>query len=148
MRSMSNYYNVFTDGGARGNPGPGAAAYVIEICQDKKCQVIEEKHKYLGAVTNNQAEYQALILAIESVIKKDRSDQIIFHLDSQLIVEQMNGRYKVKNNALILMYTKAKELVSKTQRKITFIYIPREQNKRADKLVNQALDEGIGAALE
>ena|SRR3990167_8397401 len=145
---MSNYYNVFTDGGARGNPGPGAAAYVIEICQDKKCEVVEEKHKYLGVVTNNQAEYQALILAIEVVIKKDRLDQIIFHLDSQLIVEQMNGNYKVKNSALIPMYNQAKELLSKTQCKITFIYLPREQNKRADKLVNQALDEGITAKVE
>lgn len=145
---MSNYYNVFTDGGSRGNPGPGAAAYVIEKCHDKNCTIIQEKHKYLGAVTNNQAEYQALVMAVEEITSMERLDQIIFHLDSQLIVEQMNGRYKIKNPALIPLHSRVKELLSKSKYNLAFIYIPREQNKRADKLVNQALDEGITAKAE
>ena len=145
---MSDYYNIFTDGGARGNPGPGAAAFVIEECQDKKCKVINERHKFLGTVTNNQAEYQALLLATEEIVNYKCLNQIIFHLDSQLIVEQMNGRYRVKNSALIPLRNKVKELLSKTKCDIIFIYIPREQNKKADKLVNQAIDEGVSAAAE
>lgn len=142
------FYNVFTDGGSRGNPGSGAAAYVIEKCHDKVCTIIQEKHKYLGTVTNNQAEYQALVMATEEITKIECLDQVVFHLDSQLIVEQMNGRYKIKNEALIPLHNKAKELLSKLKCSIAFIYIPREQNKRADKLVNQALDEGITAKAE
>lgn len=145
---MSNFYSVFTDGGSRGNPGPGAAAYVIEKCHDKVCNIIQEKHKYLGVVTNNQAEYQALVMAVEGITGLECLDQIIFHLDSQLIVEQMNGRYKIKNAALIALQGRVKELLSKSKCDLAFIYIPREQNKRADKLVNQALDEGIAAIAE
>lgn len=145
---MDEVYNVYTDGGARGNPGPAGCAAVIERCVGKTCQKISAKHKFIGEATNNQAEYRALIMALELLIDIKPGSRVNFYLDSQLVVEQINGNYKVKNQAIAELYKKASWLISHIKIKPVFVYISRERNKAADKLVNQAIDEGITAKAE
>ncbi|MEK7166962.1 MAG: ribonuclease HI family protein [Patescibacteria group bacterium] len=124
---------IYTDGGARGNPGPGGIGVVIKY-NDK----ILEFSKFIGNSTNNQAEYKAVILALEEA-KKLKIQEIDFYSDSELIVNQLNRKYKIKNKDLSFLFIQVWNL-SLNFKKITFTHIPREQNKEADKLVNQALD--------
>lgn len=140
---MIDLYKVYTDGGARGNPGPAGCGIVIEKCQGNKCENVFEIGKYIGKATNNQAEYTALIIAIEKLLESDDALATSFNLDSQLVVEQLNGNYKVKNENIKPLYKKINSLLDKLNTKYTFTYIPRERNKLADKLVNKILDERI-----
>ena len=135
-------YTLSTDGGARGNPGPAGAGAVI---QDAKNETVREISEYLGEVTNNQAEYQALILGLEAleslgVLGKD----ILVRMDSELIIEQMKGHYKVKNEGLKPLYQRARAIVAALGGTVTFTHVLRQYNKRADALVNQAVDTAIG----
>lgn len=136
-----NIISVYTDGGSRGNPGKGATGVVIY--QDIK--VVGELSKYLGIVTNNEAEYEAVIEALgwlethPEIIAK--SSSIHFFLDSLLVCSQLKGLYKVKNERLQLLCIKAKQIEAKIDLKIAYQHIPREKNKAADKLVNQTLDK-------
>ena len=139
---------VFSDGGSRGNPGPAAIGVVIRFEDD----IIKEISNYLGTKTNNQAEYEAVVAALEWIrkdlplaidinITEDQDTEIDCFLDSQLVVEQLNGRYKIKNEGLRPLFDKVRELIAELGGKVTFKYIPREENKDADTLVNRALDE-------
>ncbi|NMB70248.1 ribonuclease HI family protein [candidate division WWE3 bacterium] len=130
--------NINTDGGSRGNPGPGAIGVVINNENDKP---IYEMGKTIGYCTNNEAEYTALI---EALIKaKDfKATHLTMRLDSELVVKQLNGQYKVKNDRILVLWKKAKELASGFA-VISFVHVPREKNKEADKLVNDALDAEI-----
>ena len=119
---------VFTDGGARGNPGPAAIGVVIG---DKNYS------KYIGRRTNNQAEYEAIIFALEQA-KKLKLQELEINLDSELACKQLNREYKVKDKDLQPLFIKALNLSLDFQ-KIIFKHIPREQNKKADKLVKQEL---------
>ena len=119
---------VFTDGGARGNPGPAAIGVVIG---DKNYS------KYIGRRTNNHAEYEAIIFALEQA-KKLKLQELEINLDSELACKQLNREYKVKDKDLQPLFIKALNLSLDFQ-KIIFKHIPREQNKKADKLVNQEL---------
>lgn len=130
-------YKLYTDGGARGNPGPAGIGFVL--FEDD--QNIYEFKKYIGECTNNVAEYMALITALMYASQKEIKNVKCF-LDSELVVKQLNGLYKVKHKDMIQLYNKVQELV-KLFDKVTFANIPREQNKIADSLVNQALDEQI-----
>jgi ribonuclease HI len=148
---------VHTDGGARGNPGPAAVGIVIERCQmpNSKCQVVHEFGKKIGEATNNVAEYSAVIEALiyinsqilpaqAGVNRKSLIDQevlIDFFLDSTLVVNQLNGLFKVKEFHLRELLTKVRVLENEIGGQITYSYIPREQNRRADFFVNKALDE-------
>jgi ribonuclease HI len=123
---------IFTDGGARGNPGPGGIGVVIKY-DDK----VLEFSKFIGNSTNNQAEYKAVILALEEA-KKIKAKEIDFYLDSELVVNQLNKKYKIKNQDLSLLFIQIWNLSSNFN-KITYTHIKREQNKEADKLVNKAL---------
>lgn len=139
---IPNCLNIFCDGGARGNPGPAAAGFVVKDCQGK---VLVEKAEYLGKGTNNVAEYQGVIKSLEWLIKNlkfinKKALTINFFLDSQLIVNQLMGRYKIKQPHLQQLAIKVKELESQLQAQIRYQYIPREKNSRADYLLNQALD--------
>jgi len=127
--------SIFTDGGARGNPGPAAIGVVIK--EGKK--TIKEYGCYIGETTNNQAEYQALISALESA-KDLGAQEIDLNMDSELIVKQIKGEYKVKNADLAPLFLKFYNLKIGLK-KFTVRHIPREKNKEADKLVNGALDE-------
>ncbi len=124
---------IFTDGGARNNPGPGGIGVVIKY-DDK----VLKFSKYIGHSTNNQAEYLAVILALEEA-KKINAKEIDFYLDSELVVNQLNRKYKVKNQELSVLFIKVWNL-SLEFKKITFTHIPREQNKEADRLANLAMD--------
>lgn len=137
-----NNINVFTDGGARGNPGPAASGVYIEEETGKE---IASFGVYIGNTTNNVAEYTAVIEALrwllkhkEKIITEDIS--INFFLDSQLVVFQLNGLYKVKNELLHSLFKKIRELELQIQKSIRYSHIPREQNKKADREVNRALD--------
>ncbi len=124
---------LHTDGGARGNPGPAGIGAVLEV--DGK------KHgykKYIGEGTNNQAEYKALILGLEKA-KDAGAQEIECFLDSELVVKQLNREYKVKDKELGVLFVKVWNLMQ-VFKKVTFKHIYREQNKEADKLVNEAID--------
>lgn len=127
-------YTIYSDGGARGNPGPAAIGVVIY--QNKK--VITTIARCIGETTNNQAEYQAIIAGLEKVLEL-QGQEIECFLDSELVVKQLRHEYKVKNKDLASLFVKAHNL-SLQFKKISFKHIPREDNKAADKLVNQALD--------
>ena len=125
---------IFADGGARGNPGPAASGYVI-TAED---QILETGGQYLGETTNNQAEYQAVKLALEAA-SKFQPTEIQFNLDSELVVRQLNGLYKVKNQQLKPIHEAIKELI-KLYPRVTFTHVRREYNQLADAEVNRILD--------
>lgn len=127
---------LYTDGGSRGNPGPSAAAFVICNLDDS---VVEKSGIYLGLSTNNRAEYQALRLGLERA-KELGTQQLSVFMDSQLVVNQVNGTYKVKNPDLAPVHQEVIAL-ARLFKEVSFTYIPRELNKLADKEVNRILDE-------
>ncbi len=136
---MSKYI-VYTDGGARGNPGPAGIGAVIK--NDKE-EVVHEIKKYIGEATNNQAEYWAVIFALEWVLANSKNPARVTHyLDSQLVEQQLKGNYKVKNEALRPLFLRCLELVEKIGN-VNFTHVPRRDNKRADALVNEALDKEL-----
>ncbi|MBI4032340.1 ribonuclease HI family protein [Candidatus Berkelbacteria bacterium] len=133
---------TYTDGGARGNPGPAGAGVVV---QDGAGNTLAELAKPLGQMTNNQAEYWGLIFALEQVrelatVQGLSAPSVTCYLDSELIVQQMNGLYKIKNEGLKPLYGRVRELVMTLGGTVTFSHIPRRQNKRADELSNDAMD--------
>jgi len=128
---------IHTDGGARGNPGPAAIGVVIEEGKE-----IAGFGKRIGETTNNVAEYTAVIEALTYVASlKIQKPLINFFLDSTLVVNQLNGLYKVKESHLRELVTKVRILESEVGGEVTYSYIPREENRRADFFVNKALDE-------
>lgn len=131
---------IHTDGGARGNPGPAGIGAVIVVGG----KTLRFK-KYIGHATNNQAEYRAVILALEEA-KKIGGQELKFFLDSELVVRQLNEEYKIKDAELGKLFVQVWNLRQQFRR-ITFAHVPREQNRAADALVNQAIDEAIAARL-
>jgi len=133
---------LFSDGGSRGNPGPAACSFIAE----KNGKIIFSQSKYLNVQTNNVAEYYGVLLALKWLIKysgTNNIDQVIFHLDSLLIANQLNGIYKIKNENLKTYYLNIKKLEEKIQSKILYKHVYREKNKMADLLVNKCLDENF-----
>ena len=126
---------LHTDGGARGNPGPAGIGVVLELDQDKKTF-----KKYIGESTNNQAEYQALILGLTEA-KKAGASEVDCYLDSELVVKQLKREYKVKNEGLAPLFIQVWNL-SQQFKKVKFFHVFREDNKAADQLVNEAINEG------
>ncbi len=126
---------LFADGGSRGNPGPGASGYVILGPEDK---VLHAEGVYLGKTTNNQAEYKSLLLGLKTA-KQTGAKIVSVYMDSQLVVNQMNGVFKVKHRELLPLHTEAQE-IAKTFEKVSFSFVPREFNQLADAEVNKALD--------
>ena len=128
---------IFSDGGARGNPGPAAIACLITA---ENGSVVMAKSRYIGLHTNNQAEYEALIMALESAMTLG-AEEAVCHLDSELVSKQLNGEYAVKNPALKQMWNKVQELKWRFK-KVCFVNVPRANNfiQKADKLVNETLD--------
>ncbi|MBI4062302.1 ribonuclease HI family protein [Candidatus Gottesmanbacteria bacterium] len=127
---------IHTDGGARGNPGPAAIGVVIE---DSGRKTITEFGKRIGVTTNNVAEYTAVREALRS-IKKEEGIEVDFFLDSTLVTNQLNGRFKVKDMKLRELLFDIRSLEQGLGGNIHYHVIPREQNRRADFLVNRALD--------
>lgn len=131
-----NYY-IHTDGGSRGNPGHSGAGAVIKDISEN---IVIEISEYLGIQTNNYAEYSSLLLAIEKCLELGiNQSKIEIFMDSKLVVEQVNGRWKVKSENIKILNIKIMELL-KFFKEISIIYIPREKNKHADLLANKAMD--------
>lgn len=128
---------VHTDGGARGNPGPAAVGVVIEDVSSGS--MIAEFGKYIGETTNNVAEYMAVCEALRSS-KGKGATEINFFLDSVLVVNQLNGNFKVKDTKLRELLLQVRILEQELGVTVAYHVVPREQNRRADFLVNQALD--------
>ncbi len=134
---------IHTDGASRGNPGPGGAGVVF--CNEKG-EVVRTHHQYLGdKVTNNEAEYQAVIIALKKFIalfgkKLAANSQIELRCDSELLVKQLKGEYKISNPRMQDLFIQIWNLKVDFG-KITFKSIPREKNKEADRMANEALDE-------
>ena len=126
---------IYTDGGSRGNPGPAAAGVVFI---DEKGKILKEYSHYLGEVTNNQAEYEAVIFALQKA-KQLKIKEIELRVDSELIGRQLLGKYKIKDPDLQPLFIKAWNL-RLDYNKVDIKIIPREENKAADKMVNMELD--------
>lgn len=135
---MSKKLIIYTDGGARNNPGPAGIGAVL---MDENKKVIAEISEYIGLATNNQAEYKALLAAIRKA-QELKAEEIEFYLDSELVVKQMNREYKVRDKDLAQIFLKIYN-ISLGFKKISFAHVPRELNKEADKLVNEAIDKGV-----
>lgn len=133
---------IYTDGGARGNPGPAAIGVVF--C-DETGKILKKYSNYIGEATNNIAEYQAALFAMQKakvLFGKDESKRmdIEFRLDSELVVKQMNHEYKIQEETLQSLFFKIWNLMLDFG-SVKFIHIPREKNKEADALVNEELDK-------
>lgn len=128
-----------TDGGARGNPGPAAAGWVVK---DENGKLLLEHGQYLGETTNNVAEYTALIEALKSASLLGATDVEIF-MDSELIVKQMSGEYKIKQPHLQELAGQVRRLLTDFDN-YTFKHVLRAYNKEADRMVNQAIDKALG----
>ena len=135
MQEWPKQVKVYTDGASRGNPGPSAIGMVF---YDSSDNILEEYGEKLGEQTNNFAEYMAVIRSLE-ICLKNKVDVIDFYSDSQLMVRQMTGEYKVKAPQIKELFLQAQELKRKFQT-VRFYHVRREFNKEADALANQALD--------
>lgn len=131
-------YRLYTDGGARGNPGPAGLGVILK---DGNGNTVVEVSSYLGRATNNEAEYKALLLGLKTAVEKDVED-ISCYLDSLLVVNQLNGLYKVKNAKLKKLFDEALLLRFKFK-SVKFEHVSRDKNKRADELVNMVLDKQL-----
>ena len=127
---------LFTDGGARGNPGPAASAFVLEAADGT---VLDARGSAIGVATNNVAEYRALVDGLRRAIEVG-VDELEVVSDSELLVRQMRGEYRVKNETLRRLFVEASALAQQIGR-VTYTAVRREHNELADRLVNQALDE-------
>ena len=129
---------VYSDGGARGNPGPAAIAF---LALTETGEVVKADSSFIGTHTNNQAEYDALNAALQFAIAA-KAEEVVCHLDSELVVKQLNGEYSVKNLELQKLWRKARELRGYLK-KVSFVNVPRSNPyiSRADELVNKTLDE-------
>ncbi len=132
---------IFCDGGARGNPGPAGIGFLIKT---EEGEILHQEGKFIGRATNNVAEYRAILATFNWLNKNSRVtyhvSRITFFLDSKLVVNQLNGFYKVKNSNLIDLIIKARAKEGELKAEIEYRYLSREKNKEADGLVNQALD--------
>lgn len=146
---MAKQLAVFADGGARGNPGPAAIGFVI---RDSSGKIIHQQGKYIGKATNNVAEYQAVIEALKWIkssipaLPAGRQypvSSIQFFLDSKLIVNQLNGLFKVKEIKMRNLIIKVRQLEREAGGNVSYQTIPREKNSLADSLVNRAIDKEI-----
>lgn len=128
--------NIYTDGACHGNPGPAAIGVVIT---DDHQKVLATVSDYIGHGTNNKAEYSAVVRALELAIRLN-PEEVVLYLDSELVVRQLNGSYKVKSRSILPLYNKASELLKKFPR-ISVMHIGRELNTEADALATAALQK-------
>lgn len=136
---MKNIVNIFTDGASRGNPGLSAAGIVIK---DANNNILNVSGKFLGIHTNNYAEYTALIESLEILESSGiQPEKINFFLDSELVVKQISGKYKIKNKDLIKLSLNFMKKISSLKIPFEINYIPRKENVIADKLANEAIDK-------
>ncbi len=138
---MIKKLRIHSDGGARGNPGPAGIGAVLEGWDQANHQwkIVKKIKRFLGEATNNQAEYQALIAALEAA-KELKAVEVECFLDSELLVRQLNHQYRVKDQELALLFLAVWNLAT-AFRRISYHHLRREKNQEADRLVNEAIDE-------
>ena len=136
MAELEQEWLLMVDGAARGNPGPAGCGAVI--C-DEKGAVVRELSRYLGHATNNVAEYEALLMGLEALVEL-RRHKIVVQSDSQLLVRQLNGEYRVKDEKLKVLYQRATSLLRQFAC-YRIVHVRRELNKAADRLANRGIDE-------
>lgn len=135
---MNNKLLVYCDGGSRGNPGPAASVFIV-LDEDKN--EIKKQGEYIGIQTNNTAEYKAVLLALGWLIENGyQNSQPVFYLDSQLVVNQLGGIYRIKEKKLLDLSQKIKHQEKLFPKKVLYNHIFRERNRSADALVNLTLD--------
>lgn len=143
-----NSYNVFmklkvfTDWWSRGNPGESGVG--VYITDEKGFE--EKRYKYLGIKTNNEAEYMAVFLGIKRCIEL-WAIEVELYADSNLVIKQLSGEWKIKKDELKILYSDIKKLISKYNIKICYTWVPREKNKEADRLSNVAIDKKFNKNL-
>lgn len=134
---VENVLNIYCDGGSRGNPGPAASAFIVF----KNNKIIYRNGKFLGRTTNNVAEYMAVIYALSWLIENYNQEVVYkFHLDSELVVNQLNQKFKLKDLKMKKLFYDIKILEKKLDGIVKYLYIKRTQNKLADYLVNSIMD--------
>lgn len=136
-------FTIHADGGSRGNPGPSGAGAMI---RDGLGNSVASVSQFLGLRTNNFAEYEAVILAFETLKKlvpkgKYAKTEVVVKMDSELVVKQMRGEYKIKNPGLKEQYARLAELAA-AFKTVSFLHVPRAENSDADALANEAMDRG------
>ncbi|MFA5744639.1 MAG: ribonuclease HI family protein [Candidatus Paceibacterota bacterium] len=137
------HFTIHADGGSRGNPGPSGAGAMI---RDALGNSVASVSQFLGTHTNNFAEYEAVILAFETLAKlvgagKTSATEVVVKMDSELVVKQMRGEYKVKHPTLKVQHARLKKVIT-TFGDVAFTHVPREENSDADALANAAMDRG------
>lgn len=134
---------AYTDGGSRGNPGPAGVGVQI---QDSHGKVLKEVAKFIGNATNNFAEYSAVLTALQTLKamygKKAKEMQFEIRLDSELVKKQLNAEYQIKEPGLVPFFIEIHNMRVSSFPNLMFTYIPREKNKEADRLANEAMDAG------
>jgi probable phosphoglycerate mutase len=140
LSSADSELMAYIDGGSRGNPGPAGYGVVI---QDAKGKALDTLSRSIGKATNNVAEYHALLAALEYATAR-QSRRLKIYCDSELVVRQMQGRYRVQSPDLKPLYQQARELASRLER-FAIEHVPREQNSVADRLANEAMDQAAGS---
>ena len=141
MDNLRNKIIIYTDGGARGNPGPAAIGVAM---QDAEGHPVKGWGKAIGIATNNEAEYQAVVFALQKAkalfgSKRAKTIRMEIRMDSNLVANQLSGVYKIEEERLFPFFIKIWNLKMDFDR-VSFMHVPREQNKEADRLVNEALD--------
>lgn len=134
---------VRSDGAARGNPGPAGAGVVVS---DERGRVLARLARYLGKATNNQAEYAALLLALETAAAH-HPEHLDVLLDSELVVRQLQGLYRVRSPELRPLYERSRKLLQHFP-SVTIRHVPRQENRQADALANKAIDEAAGGPVD
>ncbi len=129
---------IYTDGGARGNPGPAGIGVILK---NEKKRTIAQISEFIGETTNNQAEYKAVIAALKKA-KMFGARELVFYLDSELVIKQLNREFKVKDKELAPLFVQVYNSCLDF-RKVTFKHVLREQNQEADRLVNQAINNVV-----
>ncbi|PIT97565.1 ribonuclease H [Candidatus Berkelbacteria bacterium CG10_big_fil_rev_8_21_14_0_10_41_12] len=132
---------IWSDGGSRGNPGPAGIGFVIK---DSGNKLIYERGDVIGEATNNIAEYSAVLEALKYVKKNIATSEINCMCDSELIVKQLRGEYKVKNAKLKQLFYDIRSKLMEVGANISFTHVPRDKNERADELYNKALEQKLG----
>jgi ribonuclease HI len=134
---ISKKLSIFSDGGARGNPGPAAIGFLL---LSDTGQILREETRYIGLRTNNQTEYEALIAALKYAAAL-HAEEVVCHLDSELVVRQLTGKYRVKNSELRNLWNKVMELKKKFKQ-VNFLSVSRTDTyiQKADALLNKTLD--------
>ena len=133
---MSRRFIVEADGGSRGNPGVAAGGAVV--LDEGSGELLVEVGTFMGIATNNVAEYSGLIAGLEAAFARDAAASVVVRMDSKLVVEQLSGRWRIKHPDMQVLARKAQQLIA--GRAVTFEWVPRLSNKRADAAANESMD--------